>query len=252
MRLKRGVPVLSLGDGAVQIGVNRPLVLNRLSRRESRALALLESSSGLAETAIGPRLLRRLASLEHAGLLEQPAPRALAITVHGSGPAAEIAAGTLTAAGVTIASADCRADAVLGFAVGAPPAPAIQPLMALDVPHLWTLADEDGATVGPWVEPGAGACTRCIQLHRTDDNPAWPLLALQLERRPLLLDASVAHVAGTLAAHIAMAHLRSGARWGLNCQWRVGAGGPPQSQPVWPHSDCGCGAEATSSRISAP
>jgi hypothetical protein len=36
--------------------------------------------------------------------------------------------------------------------------------------------------VGPFVVPGRTACLRCLDLHRTDGDPAWPLLLEQYSR----------------------------------------------------------------------
>jgi bacteriocin biosynthesis cyclodehydratase domain-containing protein len=49
-----------------------------------------------------------------------------------------------------------------------------------DVPHLSIVFSDTGVTIGPVVTPGAGACLRCIELHRTAADPAWPAIASQL------------------------------------------------------------------------
>lgn len=38
----------------------------------------------------------------------------------------------------------------------------------------------DSASIGPLVLPGLTSCLRCADLHRTDRDPAWPALAVQL------------------------------------------------------------------------
>jgi hypothetical protein len=58
-------------------------------------------------------------------------------------------------------------------------------LLAADIPHLSVVVGEAGATVGPLVVPGSGPCLRCLDLHRTDRDPAWPqVLAQLLSGRP--------------------------------------------------------------------
>lgn len=52
------------------------------------------------------------------------------------------------------------------------------------VPHLPASVDGQHATVGPLVLPGVSSCLRCADLHRTDRDPAWPVLAVQLAARP--------------------------------------------------------------------
>ena len=49
-----------------------------------------------------------------------------------------------------------------------------------DIPHLPIVLGDRGVTVGPFVEPGSGPCLHCVHLSRTDDDPAWPVLATQL------------------------------------------------------------------------
>ncbi|MCP2372368.1 bacteriocin biosynthesis cyclodehydratase domain-containing protein [Agromyces terreus] len=58
------------------------------------------------------------------------------------------------------------------------------PLMRHDVPHLVVLGDDAGIRVGPLVEPGTGACVRCLDLARRDEDSAWPVIAAQLAGRP--------------------------------------------------------------------
>jgi hypothetical protein len=60
---------------------------------------------------------------------------------------------------------------------------AAERLLAADVPHLSVVVREAGLAVGPLVLPGAGPCLRCLDLHRTDHDPAWPRLLAQLPGR---------------------------------------------------------------------
>src|SRR5690625_7382531 len=52
--------------------------------------------------------------------------------------------------------------------------------MRQDIPHLSILMADDHATVDPVVIPGKSPCLRCLDLHRDDHEPAWPMLATQL------------------------------------------------------------------------
>jgi hypothetical protein len=56
-------------------------------------------------------------------------------------------------------------------------------LVAADVPHLAVVVRERGIVVGPLVVPGSAPCLRCLDLHRADRDPAWPLLLAQLVDR---------------------------------------------------------------------
>lgn len=50
------------------------------------------------------------------------------------------------------------------------------------VPHLSVVVRAADALVGPLVRPGADPCLRCLDLHRTDADPAWPTVLGALTR----------------------------------------------------------------------
>ena len=63
------------------------------------------------------------------------------------------------------------------------------PWLNRDVAHVPVVVSERAVTVGPFVEPGLGPCLYCVQLARTDLDPAWPAIATQLwGRAPRELD----------------------------------------------------------------
>lgn len=81
------------------------------------------------------------------------------------------------------------------------------------VPHLMVGVREDRGTVGPLVVPGSSACLRCADLHRTDRDPAWPLLLAQQTgeaERVLPHDTSLAAAVVALAGAQALCHLDGG------------------------------------------
>ena len=53
-------------------------------------------------------------------------------------------------------------------------------LLGQGIAHLPVTLLETTATVGPLVAPGRGPCLRCVDLHRCDRDPDWPLVAAQL------------------------------------------------------------------------
>jgi bacteriocin biosynthesis cyclodehydratase domain-containing protein len=62
---------------------------------------------------------------------------------------------------------------------------------------------EATAVVGPLVLPGQTPCLRCLELARTDRDPAWPMLAAQLAGEPETTDPcdiALASAAASLAA----------------------------------------------------
>ena len=52
-------------------------------------------------------------------------------------------------------------------------------LVASSIAHLTTAASEAIGVVGPLVVPGRTACLSCVDMARTDRDPAWPLILAQ-------------------------------------------------------------------------
>lgn len=111
-------------------------------------------------------------------------------------------------------------------------------------PHLLAEVRDGVGVVGPLVVPGRTACLHCLELRRTDRDPDWPALAVQLTAGP-----EVAPGSGVLAA--AVAAQAAAQALGLLDGWPVPAavGGTLELVPPdwrwrrrsWaPHADCGC------------
>lgn len=117
-----------------------------------------------------------------------------------------------------------------------------RPLVTEGIAHLSIVMREASALVGPLVRPGRTACLRCLDLHRSDADDAWPTIAAQLAvRRPAPEETALAATAGTLAAAQALAHLdgRRSALEDASLELRL-----PEMVPhriAWPpHERCGC------------
>jgi hypothetical protein len=67
-------------------------------------------------------------------------------------------------------------DLVVLTPVGGAPTPEPPRLL----PHLLSEVRGDVGVVGPLVVPGRSACLRCLDLTRTDRDPGWPAIAVQL------------------------------------------------------------------------
>ena len=86
-----------------------------------------------------------------------------------------------------------------------PPATA-ERLTLAETPHLTALTDGPSARVGPLVLPGRTACLRCLDLHRADRDPQWPLILTQVaHHRGAQLTADDV-VLSTLTAATAVTH----------------------------------------------
>jgi bacteriocin biosynthesis cyclodehydratase domain-containing protein len=114
------------------------------------------------------------------------------------------------------------------------------------VAHLPASVDGQRAVIGPLVLPGRSSCLNCADLHRTDRDPAWPALAVQLGARPrrrVYSDTALCLAAAGVAVGQALAYLdrQQPATVGASLEWQL---------PDWrlrrrswpPHFDCDCGA----------
>lgn len=118
-------------------------------------------------------------------------------------------------------------------------------------PHLVATVQEVRGLVGPLVVPGSTPCLDCLDLHRRDRDPGWPLLAAQqASPGPVgtpACDAALALAVAACAALQALAHLD-----GQSCAAAAGTLEltPPDHRwrrRSWTlHPACGCVADCTS------
>ena len=71
------------------------------------------------------------------------------------------------------------------------------------MPHLAASAREAIGVVGPLVLPGRTACLSCLELARSDRDPAWPLILAQLAGQVAQPVACAATLAAAVAAQAA-------------------------------------------------
>jgi hypothetical protein len=123
-------------------------------------------------------------------------------------------------------------------------------LMREQIPHLAASADEAIGIVGPLVIPGRSACLRCMDLTRTDRDPAWPLILAQLTGRapdPLACDAPLAAAVAAQAAAQGLAFIdrAAAAEAVTNGTLELFLPGWQWRRRTWPrHRDCACGSTA--------
>jgi bacteriocin biosynthesis cyclodehydratase domain-containing protein len=74
-----------------------------------------------------------------------------------------------------------RRLATVGVAVGVgePDRALLDPWLQRGLPHVVVRLTEGRVLLGPFVDPGRTACLRCLDAHRTDEDPDWPLLVQQ-------------------------------------------------------------------------
>jgi len=83
-------------------------------------------------------------------------------------------------------------------------------LVADHIAHLAASASEAIGVVGPLVVPGQSACLSCLDLARTDRDPAWPVILAQIadrDPRPAACDAALATTVAAQATTQALAFI---------------------------------------------
>ncbi len=207
-----GVPVLARHDGCVQVGchpgtavfvdVDRGVEPRALARflhtlrepTDYRKVARQARAVGLDSE----RLRALLARLVAVGSAECSAAGNRPIPVHivGRGDVARALTASLESAGVVV-----TAHAETGLVVIADQ-PVCDPqvsrsLMAAGIPHMPVHLRDGLGVVGPLVLPGTTSCLRCADLHLTDFDAQWPIVAAGLldlvgHADPAVLRATVA------------------------------------------------------------
>lgn len=145
----------------------------------------------------------------------------------------------------TSAPPGTRPDVVVTVEHGVADAARARLLMAAEVAHLSVVVREADVLVGPLVRPGASPCLRCLDLHRTDADPGWPVVAAQLaaapgERRPAE-DSVLAALGGALAAGQVLAQLDGRRPTTVGASVEVALPDLVPRVRTWAvHPECGC------------
>ena len=270
LRLDPQLSVVWRDPSTVQVGVDRPTaVLHDVDRVDERILGVLRRGVGGGPRALavladaGPsRVSARLADLAPALLADAPAPPPV-VDVVGRGGVADALVDLARASGLAVRGVDPDDDDPVRAPLAALVAEhVLAPRDALrwvrhDVPHLLVRRGDGLCEIGPLVRPGTTACSRCLDLHRTDADPGWPAVAAQLWRRPAPpLDALVLAQAVLLAVRRLVASAGTGGDGrqvpdGL--VQRVADGdGRISVAPTRPHPACGCAAPPGTGSGDAP
>lgn len=118
------------------------------------------------------------------------------------------------------------------------------PWLRRDIPHLAIVMDDEGARIGPLVEPGEGPCLRCLDLTRRDEDAAWPAIAAQLAGRPAPApDARLELEAAVLATAMIDDRMGYGSTSFADVSVQISRRRPsllPRRRRHEPHPDCGC------------
>ncbi|HEY0187705.1 MAG TPA: ThiF family adenylyltransferase [Cellulomonas sp.] len=121
-------------------------------------------------------------------------------------------------------------------------------LMGADIAHLPVVLRAADSEIGPFVEPGRSPCLRCVELHRTDLDPVWPVLLAQLtavraEVRSPGVPAALAAVTAGMATAEVLAHLDGDVPGTRGATYEIALPGAEPRRRAWAaHPDCGCAA----------
>jgi len=261
-----GVPVLARRDSCVQVGCDpgsatlidvdrdidpRTVAALLQSLREPtdyRSIARRVRAIGLDARTFRSVLDRLVATGQAARPCAQAA-RTVPIHIVGRGDVARELTKSLTIAGLAVD--DVPTAGLVVIADQPVPDPRLtRLLMAAGLPHLPVHLRDGIGVVGPLVLPGMSSCLRCADLHRTDLDPQWPVVAAGLldlvgHAPAAVLRATVAIAHGEIDEIVAMIVSSSRVQpslVGTSLEYRgVPARLDTHSRPI--HPRCGCGAD---------
>ena len=119
-------------------------------------------------------------------------------------------------------------------------------LVASRVPHLAASAREAIGVVGPLVLPGESACLSCVELARSDRDPAWPFILAQLAGQAAQPVACAATLVTAVAAQavsqvLSCLDLAQPAQAVINATLELVSPGWQWRRRSWPkHDHCRC------------
>ncbi|MGE5830018.1 MAG: TOMM precursor leader peptide-binding protein [Micromonosporaceae bacterium] len=111
------------------------------------------------------------------------------------------------------------------------------------LPHLAVTVRDGTVVVGPLVRPGQSPCLNCLDLHRRDRDPAWPVLAAQLHTSPDLatpLAATTVLAGAAFAAEEVLTHIDGGQPTTLGVTVEITGPGQDRRRRWTHHPRCGC------------
>lgn len=251
LKLDDHVPIVWRTPTCLQFGIDAPrVVLDDVGAAEERLIAALRhgiSPSGwnmlARDSGVGAERADAMLTALEPVLSRAAGPASGRALVLGDGPIASAIAAHLNDAGRLAPAAERMPDLVVLVAPWVVGPEDAQHWLRRDVPHLPVVAADRSVTVGPLVEPGSGPCLYCVNLGRSDEDAAWPVIATQLWGRaaPPMSTLTVSSVAA-FAARLVLARLDAGAVADPRV-WRIAdEGGTISASGQRRHPRCSCAA----------
>jgi bacteriocin biosynthesis cyclodehydratase domain-containing protein len=210
---------------------------------------VLVDAAGLVSPGVDTGDVAAAALLDPPGYRDRLAARArVSVQVVGDLPGADPRP-LLTAAGLHVAAAEESPTVVLVLSVGEVDRDALDPWVRTGLPHLVVRFVEGTAVIGPFVEPGRTACLRCLDAHRSEDDPRAAVLAAAHARaagqrhdgvaEPL--DSALASLALAWAARDLVTHAEGERPSTWSTTVELAATLSTVTQAEWlRHPECGC------------
>ena len=248
LRLSPDLPILWRTPSSVQFGSEPVVVLDEVSEGEDRLIASLAagiSDTGYAMVArsvgVSPEDADRLLAAVTPALETPTASIPASVAVLGDSGLARAIAGVLDGVGLLGAPDDAALVVLVADWVVSPADH--MTWLNRDVTHLPVVTTERAVTVGPFVAPGLGPCLYCVQLARTDLDPAWPAIATQLwGRAPRELGRLERAEVAAFVVRKLQTQLADGP--GDATSWRIADDGEVSVTEWGRHPDCRCAVPA--------
>jgi bacteriocin biosynthesis cyclodehydratase domain-containing protein len=199
-------------------------------------IAATLASAGVGHLDPNVNGVARLADVTPAGLLPSDAHRprgiAAAEAVRRAAPDVDLA---------PLGRQQATFAVLVGFS-----APATLTALSYDtrrLAHLAVAVRDGTVVVGPLVRPGQSPCLNCLDLHRMDRDPAWPVVAAQLHTGPDAAEPLAATTALTAAAYAAaevLTHIDGGLPVTLGATVEISGPGRAVRRRWTQHPRCGC------------
>jgi hypothetical protein len=248
LRLSPDLPILWRTPSSVQFGSEPVVALETVSEGEDRLIASLAagiSDTGYAMVArsvgVDPETAARLLAAVTPALETSAASVPSSVAVLGDSGSARSIAGLLDASGLLGAPDDASLVVLVADWVVSPADH--MTWLNRDIVHVPVVVSERSVTVGPFVEPGVGPCLYCVQLARTDHDPAWPAIATQLwGRAPRELGRLERAEVAAFVVRRLQQRMSGGPAEARS--WRIAADGGVSVTGWVRHPDCRCAAPA--------
>ena len=252
LQLNPRFPLVWRSPDSLQLGVDSPpVVLEQVTNAQERIIAALVTGVTLpglnliAEIAGASErdLAALMARLQPAmGATPTPAPRG-SVAVIGKGSTAGRLRVAIASAGLVVAEPDTPTDIGVMVAHYVVEPDLVGFWLRRDLPHLPIVFADTGVQIGPIIEPGSGPCLYCLELHRTDADPAWPAIASQLlGRTSAVEDAIVTNEVVAIALRLIVSRL-AGAPAEMATSIQLDSSTGLVTHQQWlRHPECGCAA----------